>query len=226
MKMKKSLLVAAMALVGGQALAIEQGDWLLHLRAINISPNDDSSLIHVGGNGVAKTGVAVDDAYSLDISLAYMLTDNWAIELLADLSSEHTVSANGLEEAANVASGTDVIETNVLPPTVFLQYQFAPKGKIRPYVGVGLNYTMYFSDDFTPAAKTALGASNLDIDSSFGWAAQVGIDWELGNDWFFSVDAKYINIETTATFNTALGGASVDVDINPTVIGVGFGKSF
>jgi len=221
----KKVLAATLALMSFNALAVEKGDWLLHIRAINVAPNDDSSLIRVDGAGVAGTGVSVNDNPSLDISLGYMFTDNWAVELLADLSSPHTVSAQGLG-GLGVPDGTDVVDTNVLPPTVFLQYQFNPKGKVRPYMGVGLNYTLFFNDDLTNAAQTVLGASNLDLDSSVGAAAQFGIDWEMQNNWSFNVDVKYIQIDTEATFDTAIGRASVDVDINPTVFGIGFGKTF
>jgi outer membrane protein len=198
---------------------------MLHLRAINVAPNDDSSMIRVDGTGVAGTGVNVDDNMSLDISLGYMFTDNWAVELLADLSSKHSVSSQGLA-GLGVPNGTDVVDTNVLPPTLFLQYQFNPKGKIRPYAGVGLNYTLFFNDELTGPAQAVLGASNLDIDSSVGVAAQFGIDWELKNNWSFNIDVKYIQIDTEATFDTAIGRASVDIDINPTVFGIGFGKTF
>jgi outer membrane protein len=218
-------LTTALALLSFNALAVEQGDWMLHLRAINVAPNDDSSMIRVDGTGVAGTGVNVDDNMSLDISLGYMFTDNWAVELLADLSSKHSVSSQGLA-GLGVPNGTDVVDTNVLPPTLFLQYQFNPKGKIRPYAGVGLNYTLFFNDELTGPAQAVLGASNLDIDSSVGVAAQLGIDWELKNNWSFNIDVKYIQIDTEATFDTAIGRASVDVDINPTVFGIGFGKTF
>ena len=218
-------LTTALALLSFNALAVEQGDWMLHLRAINVAPNDDSSMIRVDGTGVAGTGVNVDDNMSLDISLGYMFTDNWAVELLADLSSKHSVSSQGLA-GLGVPNGTDVVDTNVLPPTLFLQYQFNPKGKVRPYAGVGLNYTLFFNDELTGPAQAVLGASNLDIDSSVGVAAQLGIDWELKNNWSFNIDVKYIQIDTEATFDTAIGRASVDIDINPTVFGIGFGKTF
>ncbi|MCB1582989.1 MAG: OmpW family outer membrane protein [Marinicella sp.] len=223
--MKKVLTTTALALMSLNAMAVEKGDRLLHLRLINIAPNDDSSLIRVDGAGVAGTGVNVDDNMSLDISLGYMLTDRWAVELLADLSSKHSVSSKGLA-GLGVPDGTDVVDTNVLPPTLFLQYQFNPKGKVRPYAGVGVNYTLFFNDDLTGAAQSVLGASNLDIDSSFGLGAQFGIDWEMKNNWSFNVDVKYIQIDTEATFDTALGRASVDVDIDPLVFGIGFGKTF
>jgi outer membrane protein len=36
--------------------------------------------------------------------------------------------------------------TWVLPPTLTMQYHLAPEGKIRPYLGAGLNYTIFYSE--------------------------------------------------------------------------------
>jgi len=228
MKFKNIIYISLLAIVGvsSNSLALEKGDWMLHIRAINISPDDSSSALNVAGSNVTGSGVTVNDGNSLDISIGYMLTDNFAIELLADLSSKHDVSVFGLPSGLNVPNGTKIIESNVLPPTLFAQYHFNPKGKIRPYAGLGLNYTLFFNDDFTTAAVSALGANNLDIDSSFGLAGQFGIDFEMKNNWSFNIDVKYIQIDTQATFDSALGPVSVDIDINPLVIGVGFGKTF
>ena len=228
MKLKNIMFINLLALAGASssALAVEKGDWLLHVRAINVSPNDSSSVLNVGGADLTGTGVTVDNNPSLDLSLGYMFTDNFSLELLADLSSKHSASVFGLPSALNVPDGTEVVETNVLPPTLFAQYHFNPKGKVRPYAGLGLNYTLFFNDDLTPAAALALGANNLDIDSSFGLAGQFGIDFEMKNNWSFNVDIKYIQIDTEATFDSALGPVSVDIDINPLVLGIGFGKTF
>ena len=228
--MKKQLLSTLLLLTVGAGyssygLALEKGDWVLHLRAINIAPNDDSSNIRVDDGNVAGTGVEVDDQATLDISIGYMITDNLNLEILLDPSTEHNVSANGLG-GLDVPDGTDVVSTRVLPPTLFLQYQFMPKNKIRPYIGAGLNFTLFFDDELTNAAKTVLGASGLELDNSVGLAAQVGVDYELDNGWSLNADAKYIQIDTEAKFTTALGKTSVDVDINPVVLGIGVGKTF
>lgn len=219
------LMTAAMG-VSSSAMAVEKGDWLLHLRAITIDPDDSSGNLKVDGAAISGSGVTVDDSSTLDISLGYMVTDNIAIELLADLSTKHDVSVFGLPGALGVADGTKVVESRVLPPTLFVQYQFSPKSNIRPYAGLGLNYTLFFNENLTSAAKSALGASNLDLDSSVGLAAQAGLDYDLGSNWSFNVDLKYIQIDTEATFDTALGPVSVDVDINPWVFGVGIGRTF
>ena len=64
------------------------------------------------------------------------------------------------------------------------------------------------------------------MDDSVGAAAQFGVDIDFADGWFFSADVKYIQINTEATFDTALGGVKVDVDIDPWVFGVGFGTTF
>ena len=220
------LVLLAVMSVSASVSALEKGDKFIHLRAINVNPDDSSSTLKVDGTSLAGTGVTDDDSNTVDISVGYMVTDNLAIELLADLSSQHDVSVFGLPASLNVPDGTKVLDSRVLPPTLFIQYQFSPKSSIRPYAGLGLNYTLFFDEELTPAAKSALGASNLDLDSSVGIAAQVGLDYALQNNWSINLDVKYIEINTEATFDSALGPVSVDVDINPWVFGIGIGKTF
>ena len=60
-------------------------------------------------------------------------------------------------------------------------------------------------------------------------ALQAGLDYALGDKWFLNLDLKQIFLQTDATVNatTALGATvGADVDINPLVIGFGFGMKF
>jgi outer membrane protein W len=63
-----------------------------------------------------------------------------------------------------------------------------------------LNFTLFFDDDLTAAAQTALCASNLDLDESFGFAAQFGIDFEMSNDRPFNFDPLVLGIGLGKTF--------------------------
>ena len=64
MKFNKTVLASLIAIMGvsSSAIAVEKGDWFLHVRAINISPNDDSSVLNVGGSDLTGTGVTVDSS--------------------------------------------------------------------------------------------------------------------------------------------------------------------
>jgi outer membrane protein len=193
--------------------------WIVRLRAINVAPDDSSSDITVNGSSVANSGVGVDEDIVPEIDITYMLTQHVGLELIL-ATSNHNVTARGSLSALG-----KVINTDVLPPTLTLQYHFNPEGTIRPYAGVGVNYT-HFYDEKVRGPLDAPG-SNIRLDSSWGLAAQLGVDYMLNNDWFINADIKYIKIDSTATFqDTAFGNVEVDVDIDPIVVGLGFGKRF
>ena len=138
-----------------------------------------------------------------------MYTDNVGIELLAATPFNHDLTGTG-------GVTTKVGKAKQLPPTLSLQYHFNPAAKVKPYVGVGLNYTVFFSE------KPIAPLTSLKLKNSFGLAAQLGVDVKMQNDWYFNASVRYINIETTASTN--LG--TVDVDINPWVFSIGFAKRF
>lgn len=204
------------------ALAHDAGDFFVRARIIDVAPNDDSGAVTIAGSPVAGSGVSVDEGWTLDIDLNYMLTAHWGMELLLDLSSAHTVTATG-----SLAGLGDILELRTLPPALLLQYHFNPAGQLQPYVGVGLNYTYFFDIDATDSLEAALGGvSDADLDGSFGLAAQVGADLMLGNGWFLNLDLKHVQIDTEATIDSGAGRVTVDVDVNPWVYGIGLGRSF
>ena len=194
--------------------------WIVRLRGIHISPDDSSGDISVNGGVVSNSGVGVDEDTVPELDITYMITRNIGVELIL-ARSNHTVTARGMP----VAGLGDVINTHVLPPTLTLQYHFNPEGTIRPYAGIGINYTTFHNEKVRGPLDIA--GSNIRLDSSWGLAAQLGVDYMLDNNWFINADIKYIKIDTTAKFNdTALGNVEVDVDIDPIVVGLGFGRRF
>lgn len=197
------------------AMAYEAGDWLVRGRVINVNPNDDSGAIYSGSTPIAGSGVTVDSDTVPELDITYMVDRNWGVELILGYS-QHDVTATG-----TTASLGKVIEAKALPPTLTLQYHFAPDSNIRPYVGAGVNYT-YFFDESTTGPISAL-ASDVKMEDSWGLAAQAGVDVALNDDWFVNLDVKYIDMNTTAKFSN---GLSVDVDVNPVVWGIGVGRKF
>ncbi|WP_413769310.1 OmpW/AlkL family protein, partial [Vibrio vulnificus] len=91
--------------------------------------------------------------------------------------------------------------------------------------GLGLNYTRFSSVDLD--AGSVLGGSvPLRIDrSSFGWAAQVGADFQIAPKWFFNVDVKYVSIDTDI-FVKGTGAKVTSLNIDPMLYSVGIGYRF
>ncbi len=214
-------LLAALT-VPAAASAYQAGDWLVKLRLANVDPNDDSGAVFLGGQPIPGSGVTVDDAPTLDISIARMLTDRIALELLLDVTSKHDLTATG----ATLGPIGKIGDIRTLPPTLLLQYHFAPQGKVRPYIGAGLNYTNFLDEETSASLDAALGRSSLSLDDSFGLAVQAGVDVDLTSSLYLTFDLKWIDLDTTAVIRSPAGRVTVDVDVDPFVYGAGIGWRF
>lgn len=226
-KLAIALLAATgISAVATPAMAYEAGDWLVRGRIINVNPNDSSGDLFVGaGRTSLGEGVTVDSDTVPELDITYMLDRNWAVELILGYSQHDVDTKNPARTAAGVDLG-QVIQAKALPPTLTLQYHFAPDSNIRPYVGLGLNYTYFFDEDVKgildqPGAKVSM-------ESSWGLAAQAGVDIAINDDWFVNLDVKYIDMDTTAKFSgiALVNTADIDVDVNPVVWGIGVGRRF
>jgi len=194
----------------------EKSPWMIRVRSLQVVPDDDSSTITVIG-GKAE----VDKAYNqVDVDFSYFFTDNIAAELTLTVT-EHDVRAKNVTALGNVSA--DLGEVKLLPPTLTLQYHFLPDGKIRPYIGAGVNYTVFFDED--PGAGATV--SSTDYDNAFGLALQAGLDFGITDQLFLNFDVKKIWLETDVTATVpGVGKAKVDVDIDPWLFGVGIGYRF
>ena len=208
----RSILFAGIAACGmaGTAYA-EQGDILVRGRVLGVLPNDSATITPIGGDS------DIGDQYVPEVDVTYFLTDRVAVELIAAVTP-HDVTA------VDTALGdVDLGEVTLLPPTLTVQYHFPVSETVKPYVGAGMNYTTFFNSDLP--GDTALAGINYD--DSLGWAAQVGVDIAVNENWFVNFDVKRVAINTDVTIDAGdLGIVQADVDIDPWIVGVGFGRTF
>lgn len=194
----------------------DAGDTFIRLRGIVVAPNEESTGITPA---FPTERVSVNNAVAPEIDVTHMLSNNIGVELIA-ATTKHSVSG------VSGTTGTigKLASTWVLPPTLTVQYHFAPEAKVRPYVGAGVNWTLFYKEKASRGLETAVGATDVNLSSSFGWAAQAGIDIDLNEKMFLNLDVKYIKMDSNARLNTTAAGLQrVGVDINPLVFGVGVG---
>jgi len=221
---KPALAAAALltlSMTSFSAAAYEAGDWVVRGRIIHVDTNENTSTIRVDGAAVPGSGVHVTSDTVPELDITYMWTKHWGTELILG-TTDHVVDGSG-----SLASLGGIIGVDVLPPTLTLQYHFSPNSNIRPYAGVGINYTQFYNEKVT-GGLSAPGA-RVKIDDSWGLAVQAGVDVDINDDWFINFDLKYIDIESTAHFTgTAVGAgvAAVDVDFKPWIFGIGIGTTF
>ncbi|HBC3850943.1 outer membrane protein OmpW [Vibrio parahaemolyticus] len=214
--MKKTIcsLAVVAALVSPSVFAHKQGDFVLRVGAASVVPNDSSDKI-LGSQEELK----VDSNTQLGLTFGYMFTDNISLELLAATPFSHDISTDLLGLG-------DIADTKHLPPTLMVQYYFGePQSKFRPYVGAGLNYTIFFDEGFNNKAKN-VGLTDLKLDDSLGLAANVGVDYMINDQWFLNASAWYANIETEATYKFGGAKQKTDVKINPWVFMISGGYKF
>ena len=237
--MKKALTITlAIALVGGAVTtqAYEQGDWILRVGATTVDPDTDSDDINLPGGLVAKA--EVDKDTQLGIIPAYMVTDQFAVEVLAATPFEHDIEAQGV--GAIKGTNLDAGSTKQLPPTVSVQWY--PRGGQtgwQPYIGAGLNYTVFFDEDVDNQLIGLLGdltggavnGADLDVDDSWGLALQAGVDVPINDRWAVNVGVWYLDIDTTAEITAKANGATAakvkfDVELDPWVYNIGVAYKF
>lgn len=221
-----SLTIPLFLLLPTAAFSHEAGDIIVRVGAVSVVPDESTSLISTATTGaLAGTEVGIGDSTQLGLNLVYMFSDNIGLEVLAATPFEHDLKAKGLDQYG--FSTTDLGSSDQLPPTVTLNYFLGnANSSIRPYVGVGVNYTTFFSKSLSNQAKSELGASRLDLDDSFGIAYRAGVDFNLGDRWILNASLWNIDIETDASFNSALGKVQVNADVDPWVYMVSLGYRF
>ncbi|MCW2424910.1 outer membrane protein [Citrobacter farmeri] len=157
----KKLTVAALAvstLLSGSVYAHEAGEFFIRAGSATVRPSEgaDGTLGHLGGFNVSNNT-------QLGLTFTYMATDNIGVELLAATPFRHKVGTQMTGDIATV---------HHLPPTLMAQWYFGDSSsKLRPYVGVGVNYTTFFNTDVNKNGEET-GVSDLSLKDSWGAAGQ------------------------------------------------------
>ncbi|MDG4884954.1 OmpW family protein [Mesorhizobium sp. WSM4884] len=177
--------------------------WQIRLRALGVITDDKGNV-----NGIPGSDLSYSDTVTPELDISYYFTDNLAAELIlgttyANIYGEGTIG--GLGKIGKVW---------LLPPTLTLQYHFTDLGAFKPYVGAGVNYTIFYNQD-------AGSADALHVKDTFGGALQVGFDYMLDQHWGFNFDVKKLFLEPK--FDVTVGGTDFTgkAKLNPWLIGTG-----
>ena len=197
-------LAASVAAISFPAEADAKGPWMVRGRLIAVLPDEDANISLLGGD------VDIDTSIVPELDITYFFDEHWAAELILGVTP-HKIT----HKPTNIDLGT----VWLLPPTLTVQYHFQPNDPdFRPYIGAGVNYTMFFGhDDADPIVHHA------EFDPSFGFALQAGVDIPIGGNWTLNIDVKKVWINTEATLDTVPGLVHANVDIDPVIVGVGLG---
>ncbi|MEN8145633.1 MAG: OmpW family outer membrane protein, partial [Gemmatimonadota bacterium] len=133
-----TVVLGALLLAAAGPLAAQDSEtnpWQLRLRGLAAVPDEEATISVIGGD------VEVDDAYVPELDISYFLSDQVALELVLATAEHNAVAVQTSLGAVDLGS------VWLLPPTLVLQYHFLPAGAFQPYLGAGINYTIFYNTE-------------------------------------------------------------------------------
>lgn len=163
--------------------------------------------------------------------LAYVrhLDDNWGVELAGGIPPRTRTYGKGPASVGSVPfNGQEVATAKWLSPTLLLDYRFLDASyAVRPYVGLGVNYTRFYQLDSTPAGDAANGGpTRVRLSRSIGPAGTVGASWQVTKE--INLLASYSLARVNSNYRSDTSGTirETTIHFNPRALIVAAGYSF
>lgn len=192
--------------------------WQIRARALAVMPAWSGSTVFVQGVNSLSTpnsGLSIGNSVVPEVDVSYFLTPNISAELILGVTP-HSITGTGALGNMSIGSAW------LLPPTLLAQYHFNTQGSFQPYIGAGLNYTIFFNQNAAYTQTNGLGVTNLNISNSLGGALQVGFDYMINKNWGLNVDVKKLllrpNYTATVNYTIPVSGTAY---IDPWLVGAG-----
>lgn len=175
---------------------------------------------HSKTNGVTGIGIPpgadakVGDATTALFTYEYTVSPKFGVELVMGVPPKIKAKATG-----SVSFLGEVLTARNVAPAVLVNYHFGEPGDgLRPYIGVGVNYTKFTN------AKTPYGW-DVKLSDSAGLLVHGGVDWAINKDWglFASVARVDVKSNLTATGAVVL---RTTIDFRPWTYEAGFSFRF
>jgi len=185
--------------------------WMIRVRALGVLPDASGSTVNVSGVPALSSpnsGLSIGNSVVPEVDISYFFTKNIAAELILGVT-RHSINGTG------TLSNLDIGHATLLPPTLTLQYHFTDFGAFKPYIGAGINYTVFFNQSAGNLPLNGLSVTQLNVSNSFGAAVQVGFDYMIDRHWGLNFDVKKLYLEPnySATVNNVIpvsGRANID----------------
>ncbi len=178
----------------------EAGDWMIRTTIIGVIPDTDSK-------SSIGLDLDADDEASVAVDGTYFFTNNIALNVLATFLSPDIDSDVG-----------DLGSVDLIPPIFTLQYHFSPGETVSPYVGIGFNYNIFYNE------SGQLDALDVDVENTFGFVVQAGMDYGINENLSFNLDLKYLTFDADVDIDAL--GVEDELEYDAFIIGAGLGYRF
>jgi len=191
---------AAAGAFAPSAADAQERRWMLRLREIHVqSANKDTTGLYL----------SIQNRWIMAGDVSYFFTPNLAVEatILGLPDKFYIKSVAGLLPIGTITE---------LSPMVTVQYHFTQLDRLKPYVGVGLNYTRILSTNLL------WGLSDISR-HSFGGIVQAGVDIPVDKNIYLNLDVKKLWVRNKVYLGDTKQGT---LKMDPTLVSVGMGYRF
>jgi outer membrane protein len=161
--------------------------------------------------------------------LAYLrrLSSNFAIELAFGVPPLTKTYGKGPATVGSVPyNGQEISSARWLAPSLLMDYVFFDDScKLRPYIGVGLNYVVLYDRNSTAAGNAAAGGpTSVSLPNSIGPAVNVGLNYQISRNWsvIASYSASRVDIQLTAQTGGVARTSNISFGPQTFVVAAGF----
>jgi outer membrane protein len=125
-------------------------------------------------------------------------------------------------------NGQVISSARWISPTLLLEYNFLDeKSPLRPFIGVGVNYTTFYDRDSTAAGNAASGGpTRLSLTSSVGPAATVGVTYRISDRVHAHASYSISQVKTNLVADTDGVIRTSHISFGPQALVVSVGYSF
>jgi len=179
---------------------------------------DASARVKLGGAPVAGGDASVKNNTGFEAEAGYFLSPRWSVALAIGIPPTARIDGAGTLAAAGKL-GTAKYGPSVLS----LQYNVETASAWKPYLGIGLNYTLVYH-------VRDSSIRDLHVSNGYGPTAQAGTEVRLNRhfSWFFDAKKVWVRVNAYGTADGPGGAlpARARVTLNPVILNSGLSWHF
>jgi outer membrane protein len=177
----------------------------------------------------ADVNLKAENLETLYVGIVHHFPDNFALELALGYPPLSKIKGSGAATVGSVPyNGVVISSARWISPTLLFEYNFLPDtALLRPYIGVGVNYTTFYDRDPTAAGNAASGGpTRISLTSSVGPAVTGGVTYRINDRWHLHASYAWSQVRTRFTGDTDGFERTSHISFAPQALIVSGGYSF
>lgn len=173
--------------------------------------------------------VHLDNVETLYAAYVRTLSTHFNVEFAFGYPPLTKTEGRGPVTLGSVPYNGQVISTaRWFSPSMLVNYVFGDaNSRLRPYVGIGVNYTKFLARQSTAAGNAVAGGpTSISLPVSVGPTATAGLSYELAERWHVFASYSVARVDTKLTADTAGVLRTSNINFWPNTLVISAGYSF